>query len=125
MATEQGIKYLKFEVLNNVPIFSDDWIARVDYKGNDYDNKNNYEYVDEEQDYKYDNWLEDEEAYDRINQEEINKLFSEPSNVNDISNANTTDNDNPLANFGNIDGDEVPGESTSVRPTRNWTKPEW
>ena len=38
--------------------------------------KKNDEYVNKEKDYKYDNELEDERAYNRINQEEIEVLFA-------------------------------------------------
>ena len=86
--------------------------------------KKNYKYVNEEQYYEYYNESEGEQAYERIDQEEINKLFAEPSDVNDNNNANPTDNNDPLAVDGNNYGDEVPEESTSARPTRNWTKPE-
>ena len=58
--------------------------------------------------------MEDEQAYDRIDQEEIDELFSEPSNINDNNNANPTNNDNPLAVDINNDGDEVPGKITSA-----------
>ena len=53
---------------NKFPIFPSDWISGLDYKDNGYDNENNDKYLDEEQDYKYDNELEDEQAYNRINQ---------------------------------------------------------
>ena len=35
MSTEKGINNLKLEGRNKVPIFTDDWIAGVEYKDND------------------------------------------------------------------------------------------
>ena len=68
--------------------------------------------------------MEDEQAYDRIDQEEINELFAKTSNVYDNNNANTTDNDNPIAVCGNNGGSKVTYKSTSVGQTRDQTKPE-
>ena len=123
MSTEKGINNLKLEGRNKVPIFTDDWIVGVEYKDNYY-KKNNDKYVNEEQYYEYYNESEGEQAYERIDQEEINKLFAEPSDVNDNKNANTNYNGNPLANYVNNDGDKVPEYITSARPTKNPTEPE-
>ena len=49
----------------------------------------------------------------------MDELFAEPSDVNDNNNAKPTENDNPLADYGNNDGDVVTDKSTSARPTRN------
>ena len=50
MAMEQGIKNLKLEGRNKVPNIPANWISGVDYKKDYKDNKNDDEYVDEEQD---------------------------------------------------------------------------
>ena len=68
--------------------------------------------------------MEDEQAYDITDQDEIDKLFAESSDVNDNNNANPIYNDNPLADGCNNDGNKVPDYSTSARPTRTRTKPE-
>ena len=75
MATAQSIKYLKLEGCNKVQIFPADQISGVYYEENNYDKGNDDKYVDEEQDYEYDNELEDEQAYDRSDQEKIDKIL--------------------------------------------------
>ena len=86
--------------------------------------KNDDGYVHEEKDYKYYNKLEYEQAYGIIDQEEIEKLFAEPSNVNENNNYNPTGNNNPLAVYDNNYGEKVPDKSTSTGPTRTRTEPE-
>ena len=61
--------------------------------------------------------MEDEQAYNRIDQEVIDKLFAEPIDLNDNKNANT------LADDGN-NYVELVTERKSARPTMTWTKPE-
>ena len=67
--------------------------------------------------------MEDEQAYGRIDQEEIDKLLAEPSDINYKKNSNPTNNDDPLSDDGNNDTDEVPGKRTSVSPTITQTEP--
>ena len=78
MAAEQGIKTLKITGCNKISIFPADWIAGVDYEDNG--DEENQEY-DEEEEYLNDEPhqesaedLDDEEAYDGIDQEEIDDL---------------------------------------------------
>ena len=58
MATEQGIKNIRLERRNKVPIFPANWIAEMDYEDNNRVNKKYNEYVDKEKYYEYDNELE-------------------------------------------------------------------
>ena len=67
--------------------------------------------------------MEDEQAYGRIDQEEIDKLLAEPSDINYNKNSNPTNNDDPLSDDGNNDTEEVPGKRTSVSPTITQTEP--
>ena len=55
--------------------------------------------------------MEDEQAYNRIDQEVIDKLFAEPIDLNDNKNANT------LADDGNNYVELVTDERKSARPT--------
>ena len=143
MAEEQGIKTLKITGRNKIPLFPADWIAGVDYEGDQNENTENND--DEDDDYQqndeYDIDLE-EEAYDRIDQEEIDDLLAEPGQRNDDNNANPiNENNENAANEADEaagDGNEAAGdgnntvtdeestadESTSDRPTRNRTAPE-
>ena len=62
MAEEQGIKTLKITRRNKVPLFPADWIAGVDYEGDQNENTENND--DEDDDYQendeYDIDLEEE-----------------------------------------------------------------
>ena len=117
MDTEQDIKNLKLKgkIMSRyfLPIGLQEWTIKKMTM-----TKKNDEYVNKEKDYKYDNELEDERAYNRINQEEIEVLFAEPSDVNNNNNSNPTNNDDALAFDGNNDREKVPDERTSARPTR-------
>jgi hypothetical protein len=82
MADEQGIKTLKITGRNKIPIYPADWIAGVEY---DADTDNEQEHNDEAYpiqalDYNFDEELEDENAYDRIDQDEIDELNDDAYN---------------------------------------------
>jgi hypothetical protein len=78
MAADQGIKTLKLSGRNSVPIYPADWIAGVEYEENDdVDNSVNDNYDDEE--------LDDENAYDRIDANEIDDLINDETEANPIN----------------------------------------
>lgn len=81
MAESQGIKSLKITGRNKQPIHPADWIAGVDYtaeNNNDHDDNDDEFREDERDDYQEDAELDDEQAYDRVDQNEIDELLVEP-----------------------------------------------
>jgi hypothetical protein len=109
LAAQRGIKSLKLESRNGDIFHPADWIAGVDYNGNifhpadwiagvDYkddeienDENENEDYeADPNDGYKNDEELDDEQHYDRVDQEELDKLLAEPGSQpsNDDTNPN-------------------------------------
>ena len=123
MAAEQGIKTLKLEGQNKVPLFPADWIAGVDYEDRDQsDDEDDEEYkennINEDVEYGDDVELDDDAAYDRIDQEEINEIIAEPGgNPAGQVEQGEDDESNPTA--GNeTDEDDVEVEEQPTRPVR-------
>ena len=81
MAAEQKIKSLKITGRNKVPLFPANWVAGVDYDGDDpYGDKEEPE-PDDEYDYEMDQPMDDnfdDDDYDRIDQAEIDEPTAEP-----------------------------------------------
>jgi hypothetical protein len=86
MADEQGIKTLKLQGRNKVRLYPADWIEGVEYEENE--NENDENYSDEEDDYPFDDEINDEEAFDRIDQAEIDELLAEPGDQRDQQDVN-------------------------------------
>ena len=100
LATEQGIQSLKIVGRNKVPLFPADWIAGVDYEGEDpYENEDEtpqpdteYTYDDNSDDeYDSDDDLDDDELYDRVDPDETEHLRAEPTD----NQANPADMEQP------------------------------
>jgi hypothetical protein len=131
MAKEQGIKTLKLTGRNKIVIYPINWIAGVEYDQNDENNDNDTdeEYRNVEPIYEFEDKLDDDKAYDRIEQDEIDELLAEPGQ--DDNNANPTDNQvqqyevqqNDQQEIAVIEDDETV-DAASSRPTRERTEPE-
>jgi hypothetical protein len=130
--TDQGITTLKLAGHNKIPIYPADWIAGVEYEGNE--NKNDDEtYKIEIPNYAYDEELNDEEAFDRIDQEEIGDLLAESENQ-----YNQNENGNPFIQEENVnvikpaqpenpvtdDEEDTTGRMEMSRPTRERSQPD-
>ena len=133
MAMDQGMKSLKIEGRNRVAILPADWIAGVDYEGdnqNNNDDDTDEDYEDNDDDYEDDEY-DDDEAFDRIDQEEIDELLAEPGQETNNASANPTDTEEAEANEAedaneteeaNDSDDETENETENERPKRA-TKP--
>jgi hypothetical protein len=93
MADKQGIKSLKLTGQNKIPIYPANWIAGVDYEQEDQNEENNDDMNDKDYsnippEYTFDDELDDAQAFDKINQTEIDELLAEPGQRN--NNANPT-----------------------------------
>jgi hypothetical protein len=133
MAEEQGINTLKLTGRNKIAIYPVDWIAGVEYiqndGNNDNDNDTDEEYRNVEPIYEFEDELDDDKAYDRIEQDEIDELLAEPGQ--DDNNANPTDNQvrhyevqhNDQQEIAVIEEDETV-DTASSRPTRERTEPD-
>jgi hypothetical protein len=105
----------------------------VEYERNKDENKdknNEEEYWYEAPDYELYEELDDEQAYDRIGQDEIDEILAEPGQVNENGNANITNrevqqnnNDQP-ENAVTNDGDDGTVAMESSRPARERKEPE-
>ena len=98
MAEQQGIKSLKLTGRNKQPIHPADWIAGVDYNAennNEVDDNDDEFREDERDDYAEDADMDDADAYDRIDQSEIDDLMADPGERNNDQEANPTDNAEP------------------------------
>ena len=105
LAKEQGIKTLKIVGRNKVPLFPADWIAGVDYEGEDPFDENDeerpnpdeeYTYDDDsDDDYDSDDDVEDEELYDRVDPNEADDLRNEAPENNNEEQANPADMEQP------------------------------
>ena len=134
MAEEQGIKSLKLTGRNKIPLHPADWIAGVDYQPNqneidDDDDDDEYNPVDDD----YESDIELDEAYDRVDQNEIDEILAEPTvpapapaNHTDDDDANPTNDDAPDADEDTATepGDTGPDTGTTTRPSRNIPKPD-
>ena len=126
MAGEQGIKTLKLSGRNKIPLHPADWIAGVDYQGenqNDDEDTNDEDYQDEPQEYEYEDELDDEDAYDRVDPTEIDELYSEPVQRKQDTDANPTDNvqqgqQEPENTESDDDGSAGAPEPAHTRPSR-------
>ena len=89
MAAEQGVKSLKIESRNKVPLLPADWIAGVDYEDT---NQNNFsawedESVDgdynapKETRYEYERALNSSEQYVEIDEDELNAILADESAI--------------------------------------------
>jgi hypothetical protein len=95
MADEQGIKTLKLTGPNKTQHYPADWIAGAEYEnkesGNANDNDDNDDdYLNQTPDYTQDDDLDDQQAYESIDQDKINDLLVEPGGTNAY--VNPTDN---------------------------------
>jgi hypothetical protein len=144
MGAEQGVKSLKMQNRRKDVFYPADWTAGVNYEANNNNDENNdennddieYEYHDENADVHYDEdaELDDEEAYDRINQEEIDELLAEPRDEVEEAYEDPKDNEvipivedeeQDKANDDNADDNEL--ESSPLlrtQPARARTQPE-
>jgi hypothetical protein len=77
MAEDQGITTLKLTGCNKVPMYPADWIAGVEYKEENEEEDNTNEDENPKDD-DLDEELDNEEAYDRIDPEEIDDLNNDP-----------------------------------------------
>jgi hypothetical protein len=133
MADKQGIKTLKITGRNRIPIYPADWIAGVEYDAdneNEIDNEhNNKGYPEQEPDYDYDAELDDDKEYDRIDQDEIDKIMAKPDQgdqdpnpVNRIIQEVRMVQNDPAEIAVTDDEDTMATESS--RPTRERREPE-
>jgi hypothetical protein len=88
MASEQGITTLKITGRNKVAIYPADWIAGVGYQ--DEEDKE-HEQPEDESDDQFDDELDDAEAYDQIDQGEINDSLSKEAEHGTANDANPID----------------------------------
>lgn len=85
LAKEQGMRNLKLTGCNKISIFPANWIAGVEQERNkDKDKNNEEEYWNEEPDYDLKEELDDEQADDRIDQDEIKEIMAEPGQGNEM-----------------------------------------
>ena len=127
MAEEQGIKSLKLEGRTKIPLFPVDWVAGVDY---DIDTINDiYEEdfdpnVDGDEDGSDD--LNDETAYDRIEQSKIDDLLDDESEskYEDDANPTVTDDEEEDEPAQDQVQEEVTPERANSRPGRTRNVPE-
>ena len=107
MAHKQGMKDLKLQNRDKQPLFPANWIAGVDYEdADDTMDDNDEEYTetevdfdeDESQDnnYEWDDELDDEEAYDRMDQDELDELLADERTASD-TNPTVNEQDNEQA----------------------------
>ena len=81
MAAEQKIKSLKITGRNKVPLFPANWVAGVDYDGDNPCGDNEEPEPDDECDYEMDQPVDDDfddDDCDCIDQDEIDELVAEP-----------------------------------------------
>jgi hypothetical protein len=87
MAEEQGIKTLKLTERNKTQLYPADWIAGVEYEdeneNNIEDEENDDDYPEKTPDYEQDDELDDQQAYDTIDQHDIDDLLAEPGRTNE------------------------------------------
>ena len=112
MAADQGITGLKLTGRNKVSLFPADWIEGVEYEGpndddeyemeNEIENNQETQVDDNDNNYDGDEDLNDEEAYDRIDPNEIDDLLNDPDiNLPDV---------NPIYHEEQLIRDEEPEE---------------
>jgi hypothetical protein len=119
MAKEQGIKMLKLTGRNKISIYPADWVAAVDYKQNNNENNNEHdnndgEYRNREPNYEFNDELDDEEAYDRICQDTIDKLMAEPGQEDD--NTNPTNREQQQDNVQDREQQQDDVQKNAVQP---------
>jgi hypothetical protein len=137
MAEAQGVKSLKLQNRRKTIFYPTDWIAGVEYDdenvnndNNDNDEDDNDDNDDEDNENENDNddnedaEVEDEEAYDRIDQQDIDELVAEPKD-----NANPTgmnEHEDEAEDEEEIDeeDDDEPPELIRRQPARTRQAPE-
>ena len=133
MATKQGITSLKFadrkkrSTDDGVAFYPADWIAGVDYEEpeNENEDEGDAEYNAPNKDnYDYEDELDDDYYYDRVDQDEIDDLLNEPGDNTTEQEANPNDRDDePEETVSVSDDDETTVEPTR-RSARTITEPE-
>ena len=138
MAADQGIKSLKLQTRHKQPLFPADWTAGVDYEleNETEDENNDPDYRITTPNYNYDDELDDETAYDRIDQAEIDDILADdepittPVNSDDDPTEPDQPEDQPEDDDLNEDetqsitDDATEATASSTRPTRATTRPE-
>jgi hypothetical protein len=90
MAKEQGIKTLKLTGRNKTQLYPADWMAGVEHEDKTENNikdeeneENDVDYAIQAPDYDQDDELDDQQAYDTIDQNKIDDLLAEPGRTNE------------------------------------------
>ena len=86
MAAEQGIKSLKIESRNKIPLYPADWIAGVDHTdsdstGDDDDSQDGDCRVPTNAPYQHERDVNNEEIFDPIDEDELDELLADENAV--------------------------------------------
>ena len=107
LAADQGVDSLKLQGRTKQILHPADWIAGVEYADENADNDaEDDEYEEIDQDYEFDQELEDEEHYDRVDQDEVDDILSDYSSMTESNPTDSDDSDSDVQDQG-----EAPAEA--------------